>query len=52
MATDHRRHAAPELDGKNFIRERSWLAQLSARKPRKLVALALANKKGRQSGLC
>lgn len=33
--------------GKKTIREGSWLAQLAARKPRKLVAVALANKMAR-----
>lgn len=33
--------------GKKSIREGSWLAQLAARKPRKLVAVALANKMAR-----
>lgn len=33
--------------GRKTIREGSWLAQLAARKPRKLVAVALANKMAR-----
>lgn len=33
--------------GRKSIREGSWLAQLTARKPRKLVAVALANKMAR-----
>lgn len=34
--------------GRKSIPESSWLARMMARKPRKLVAIALANKTARQ----